>query len=271
LRQEHAHAWLEGVPEAGFIEIHAENYMMAGGPALSLLNRLAERYPISIHGVALSLAGEDRPDCDHLAALKRLIDRSAPAAFSEHLAWSFHDGIYFNDLLPVPYTCTTLSRLIDHVDEVQCALGIPLLLENPATYVAFEVSDWDEAEFLSEISRRSGCGLLLDVNNVVVSAANHRFDAGAYIDRFPIERVGEIHIAGHDVTYDRFSNKILIDSHGSPVADSVWSLLARALECGGPRPILIERDNEIPPIEELFPDVARASDLLAHARRRVPA
>ena len=270
-RQEHAQAWLAGVPEAGFVEIHAENNMMAGGPALSVLDRVAELYPVSIHGVALSLAGEDRPDRDHLDALKRLIDRYSPAAFSEHLAWSFHDGIYLNDLLPVPYTSATLSRLIEHVDEAQCALGLPLLLENPSTYVAFEESDWDEVDFLSEISRRSGCGLLLDVNNVAVSAANHGFDAAAYIDRFPVERVGEIHIAGHDAGYDGLGRRTLIDSHGSPVDQSVWNLLARALERGGARPVLIERDNEIPPIELLYPEMARAADLLARARAEVAA
>jgi uncharacterized protein (UPF0276 family) len=271
LRHEHAQAWLAGVPGAGFVEIHAENYMMAGGPALSLLDRIAERYPVSVHGVALSLAGEDRPDRAHLAALKRLIDRIAPAAFSEHLAWSSHDGIYLNDLLPVPYTAATLSRLVDHIDETQSALGMPLLLENPSTYVAFEESDWDEVDFLSEITRRSGCGLLLDVNNVAVSAANHGFEASAYVDRFPLDRVGEIHIAGHDVKSDGLGRRVLIDGHGSPVDQSVWDLLARVLERGGRRPILIERDNAVPPIEDLYPEIERASRLLAHLRCEVPA
>ncbi len=269
LRHEHASAWLDGKAGAGFApafaEIHAENYMMEGGPALDLLDRIAERYPLSIHGVALSLAGEDALDTGHLAALKRLIERYQPASFSEHLAWSSHAGVYFNDLLPVAYTGETLARVARRIDQAQAALGVRLLLENPSSYLRYDASDWDEVDFLTELARRTGCGLLLDVNNVAVSAHNAGFDAQSYIDRFPLDLVGEIHIAGHDAQWDGAGQTVLIDGHGSPVSQAVWNLLDRVLEHGGPRPVLLERDNNVPPPAELIPELSRAARMVEQA------
>lgn len=267
MRFDHADAWLERSPEVGFAEIHAENFMMAGGPALELLDAVCQHYPVSLHGVALSLGGTDPLDRQHLARLRQLVDRCRPASFSEHLAWSSHDGVYFNDLLPVAYDAPTLRRVADYIDQTQEALGMTLLLENPSTYVEFAASDWDEVDFLEEIARRTGCGLLLDVNNVVVSAANHGFSASYYVHRFPLHRVGEIHIAGHDEQRDAAGVPVLIDNHGSDVAEVTWSLLDRALELAGPRPVLLERDNDVPAIDELRPDLERIAEALARAEK----
>lgn len=265
VRQEHAGAWLAGIPEVGFAEIHAENYMMRGGPALELLSHIASDYALSIHGVALSLGGEDPIDQVHLKRVAELVGRLKPASFSEHLAWSRHDGIYLNDLLPIAYDSTTLARVTSHIHQVQDALKMPLLLENPSTYISFASSTWDEVDFLDELASRTGCGLLLDVNNVAVSAHNHGYSARDYIDRFPIHRVGEIHVAGHHEQSEDDGGTVLIDSHGSPVADNVWQLLDRALTRGGPLPVLLERDNDVPPIKDLHPEIIRIKNALVRA------
>ena len=186
----------ESARAVDFFEIHAENYMGAGGPPHHLLRRIASDYALSVHGVGLSIGGAGPLDRDHLARLKKLIGEVRPAMFSEHLAWSSHDGVYLNDLLPLPYNAATLDCVVWHVDEVQHTLDTRMLLENPSTYVSFAASDMDEAEFLQAVAARTGCGLLLDVNNAYVSSVNHGFDAAAYIDRFPIQFVGEIHLAG---------------------------------------------------------------------------
>jgi uncharacterized protein (UPF0276 family) len=246
-----------------WLEIHAENYMGAGGRPLAQLRALAERFPISVHGVGLSIGGERPLDTDHLARLRHLCDWLDPASFSEHLAWSSHDTGYLNDLLPLPYTAATLARVCTHVDQVQEALGRRMLLENPATYLAFAESDRTEVEFLSEIARRTGCGLLLDVNNVFVSATNQGWDARAYIDAFPLEAVGEIHLGGHDEDRDEQGRPLLIDSHGRPVVGPVWALYAHTLARGGPRPTLIEWDTDVPPLPELMAEAARADALLS--------
>ncbi|MBY0581881.1 MAG: DUF692 domain-containing protein [Sphingomonas sp.] len=265
LRFEHGDAWSQSVPEVGFAEIHAENFMMAGGPALALLDSVAAAYPISLHGVALSLGGSDPLDGEHLARLAALVARIAPASFSEHLAWSSHNGIYFNDLLPVAYDNATLRRVVSHIDKTQEALSMPLLLENPSTYVTHVSDDWEEVEFLTEIARRSGCGLLLDVNNVQVSATNHRISPVDYINRFPLHLVGEIHIAGHEQQEDSLGMPVLIDSHGAPVAESVWRLLDQALAIAGPRPVLLERDNDVPSLSELAFELCRIREALNRA------
>jgi uncharacterized protein len=265
LRPEHAAAWLAGASEVGFAEVHAENYMMAGGPALALLDAVAELYPISLHGVALSLGGAEPLDHEHLQRLKTLVSRVQPASFSEHLAWSSHDGVYYNDLFPIAYDLETLLRVVAHVDQTQAELGMRLLLENPSTYVAFSHSDWDEVDFLTEIARRTGCGLLLDVNNVAVSAHNHGYSAEEYIARFPHHLTGEIHIAGHDAQQDANGDTVLIDGHGSPVAESVWNLLEQALQLGGRRPVLLERDNKVPAFDKLVPELHWIADALASA------
>lgn len=241
-----------------WLEIHAENYMGEGGRPRAQLRHLAERFPISVHGVGLSIGGAAPLDRDHLARLKRLCDWLNPASFSEHLAWSTHDGAFLNDLLPLPYTTATLARVADHVAQVQDALGRRMLLENPSTYLRFAESTWDEVDFLAEIARRTGCGLLLDVNNVHVSATNQQTDALAIIDRFPHHLVGEIHLGGHDADADDHGAPLLIDSHGCAVADPVWALYARTLARGGMKPTLIEWDNDVPDWPVLAAEAARA-------------
>jgi len=252
-----------------WLEIHAENYMGAGGRPLAQLRALAERFPISMHGVGLSIGGERPLDRDHLARLRHLIDWLNPASFSEHLAWSTHDTGFLNDLLPLPYTQATLTRVADHINEVQDALGRQMLLENPSTYLAFAESDMEEVEFLTEIAKRTGCGLLLDVNNVFVSATNQGFDPRAYIDAFPLAHVGEIHLGGHDEEADEHGHPLLIDSHGAPVVDPVWALYAHTIAAAGPRPTLIEWDTDVPPLPELISEAARAAAILQTAK--VPA
>jgi hypothetical protein len=246
----------------GFYEVHAENYMGAGGAPHAMLARLRDTHALSLHGVGLSIGGAGGLDPDHLARLKALVDRYEPQSFSEHLAWSSHGAAWLNDLLPLPYTDETLATVCHHVDRVQDALGRRMLLENPATYVTFAASTWAETDFLSEIVRRTGCGLLLDVNNVFVSATNHRFDARAYLAAFPLHAVGEIHLAGHD-TEELPSGPLLIDSHGRAVADPVWTLYAEVIARTGPLPTLIEWDNEVPAFATLLEEAARAEAILA--------
>jgi uncharacterized protein (UPF0276 family) len=260
-KPQHFAAILEAPGAVRWLEIHAENYMGDGGRPLAQLRHLAERFPISVHGVGLSIGGDGPLDATHLARLKHLCGWLNPASFSEHLAWSTHDGAYFNDLLPLPYTGATLARVTAHVAQVQDALGRRMLLENPSSYLAFAESDWDEVDFLAEIARRTGCGLLLDVNNVHVSAANQQTDAAAIIDRFPLHLVGEIHLGGHDADTDDHGAPLLIDSHGREVADPVWSLYARTIARGGMKPTLIEWDNDVPDWPMLQAEAARAAEL----------
>jgi uncharacterized protein (UPF0276 family) len=245
-----------------WLEVHAENYMGAGGRPLAQLRHLAERFPISVHGVGLSIGGEGPLDTDHLARLRQLHGWLNPASFSEHLAWSTHDGAYLNDLLPLPYTGATLTRVCEHIDQVQSALGRRMLLENPSTYVAFTETSMAEVDFLAEIARRTGCGLLLDVNNVYVSGTNQNYDPVAYLDAFPLHLVGEIHLGGHDEDRDDHGQRLLIDSHGAPVVDPVWALYAHVIACGGPRPTLIEWDNDVPDWPVLQAEALRASRVL---------
>lgn len=254
------------VADAGaveWLEIHAENYMGDGGRPHAQLRHLASRFPISVHGVGLSIGGEARPDPTHLARLAHLCDWLQPASFSEHLAWSTHDGDFLNDLLPLPYTPATLARVADHIDEVQATLGRRMLLENPSTYLAFAESDMDEITFLTELARRTGCGLLLDVNNVFVACTNQATDPMAYVDAFPLDLVGEIHLGGHGEDADDHGAPLLIDNHARAVADPVWALYARVIARGGARPTLIEWDNDVPDWPVLAAEAARASAFLA--------
>ena len=250
----------------GFFEVHAENYMGEGGAAHAMLNALHADHALSIHGVGLSIGGAGALCRDHLARLRRLIDRYQPESFSEHLAWSSHGAEWLNDLLPLPYTGETLATVCTHIDQVQDMLGRRMLLENPATCVTFAASTWSETDFLTEITRRTGCGLLLDVNNVFVSATNHRFDARAYLAAFPLAAVGEIHLAGHD-SEELPSGPLLIDSHGAPVADPVWTLYAEVLARTGPLPTLIEWDNDVPDFATLLAEARPAQSLLAQAAK----
>lgn len=246
----------------GWIEIHAENYMGAGGRPLAQLRHLSERFPLSIHGVGLSIGGEAPLDTEHLARLKHLCDWSQPASFSEHLAWSTHDSHFLNDLLPLPYTEASLARVARHIDQVQDTIGRQMLLENPSSYLAFAESTMSETDFLTEIVRRTGCGLLLDVNNVFVSATNLNYTPQSYIDAFPIDAVGEIHLGGHDEDVDDQGSPLLIDSHGRAVADPVWALLDYTLAKSGPKPLLIEWDTDVPEWPVLAAEIDRAQAAL---------
>ena len=248
-----------------WLEIHAENYMGDGGRPLAQLRHLAERFPISVHGVGLSIGGEGRLDADHLTRLKHLCGWLKPASFSEHLAWSTHDSAFLNDLLPLAYTSETLARVCDHIDEVQATVGCRMLLENPSVYLDFAETEMDEIDFLAEIVTRTGCGLLLDVNNVFVSSTNRQTDPNNYIDRFPHDMVGEIHLGGHDEDIDDHGAPLLIDSHGKPVVDPVWALYARTIATGGPKPTLIEWDNDVPDWPTLQAEAALAHDILVEA------
>lgn len=258
---------LAAAQPVGFFEIHAENYMGAGGPPHAQLGALRECYALSIHGVGLSIGSMQPLDRAHIGRLKSLCDRYAPESFSEHLAWSSHGDVYFNDLLPLPYTEETLARVAEHIDQVQTALGRRMLLENPSTYLRFADSTIPEAEFLDEIARQTGCGLLLDVNNVFVSAKNHGTQPTGYLDSFPLERVGEIHLGGHDEQADDAGAPLLIDAHGSPVADPVWELYADVIARTGPLPTLVEWDNNVPDWATLRAEAVAAQAILDRASR----
>lgn len=265
LKPEHYATILEDQPDVGFFEVHAENYMGDGGPPHRYLAAIAERYPLSLHGVGLSIGAAQPLDRQHLARLKALNERYRPQSFSEHLAWSTHDSAFLNDLLPLPYTPETLERVAAHVDQVQQALGRRMLLENPATYLVFAESSIDEIDFLAGVCARTGCGLLLDVNNVMVSAVNHRLDAYAYVDRFPVEHVGEIHLAGYDEALDGAGERLLIDTHGSRVMDDVFALYHHTLARSGPLPTLVEWDNNVPDFATLLSEARRVDAAIAAA------
>ena len=262
-KPQHYAAIMENTGHVRWLEIHAENYMGDGGRPRAQLRNLSEKFPISVHGVGLSIGGDDPLDEDHLARLKHLLGWLKPASFSEHLAWSTHDCHFFNDLLPLPYTGATLRRICDHIDRLQAVTGTQMLLENPSSYLAFAESTWAEPEFLSEISRRTGCGLLLDVNNVFVSATNLGFSPQGYIDALALEKVGEIHLGGHDADTDDHGAPLLIDSHGADVADPVWALLEYTLDRSGPKPVLVEWDTNVPDWPVLKAEAARAATALS--------
>lgn len=265
LKAEHYRHIIETLPDIGFFEVHAENYMGAGGPPHRYLAAIRERYPLSLHGVGLSI-GADRPlDTDHLRRLKILIDRYKPSLFSEHLAWSTHDAGFLNDLLPVPYTAETLGRVADHIDEVQETLGRQMLLENPSTYLAFSESTYSEVDFIAEVVRRTGCGLLLDVNNVHVSCTNQLWNALDYVNSFPLAHVREIHLAGHATEADDDDRPLLIDTHDRRVDDLVWDLYSHVVSRAGPLPTLIEWDTDLPDWPVLAAEAARAELLMREA------
>ena len=245
-----------------WLEVHAENYMGAGGRPLAQLRHLSDRFPISVHGVGLSIGGEGRLDAEHLARLKHLVGWLNPASFSEHLAWSTHGAQFLDDLLPLPYTDATLARVADHIDEVQEHLGRRMLLENPSSYLAFAESTWSETDFLAELVRLTGCGLLLDVNNVFISATNLGYTPTGYLDAYPLAAVGEIHVGGHDEDEDDHGAALLIDSLGRATADPVWDLLDHALQGTGPAPVLVEWDNDVPEWDVLRAEADRAARAL---------
>ena len=244
-------------PPIAWFEVHSENYFVDGGPALAALDAIRAQYPISLHGVGLSLGSADALDPVHLARLKRLVARIEPAAISEHLSWGRVDGRHLNDLLPLPFTDEALALVCDHVDAVQAALRRPLLVENISAYLRFESDAMAEWDFVASIARRSGCKLLFDVNNVYVNAVNHGFDPRAYLDAIPGDAVAEIHLAGFDA-----SGPCLIDTHGTRVAPPVWALYRATIERFGPKPTLIEWDTDLPALEVLQDEAAIAQSVL---------
>ena len=261
-KHEHLPAILAEGKQRGFFEVHAENYMGAGGPPHRALEAVRRDHPVSLHGVCMSIGGPQALDQEHLARFRRLVDRYQPALVSEHLAWSTHETAYFNDLLPLPYTEATLDRVCDHIDQVQQLIRRPILLENPSTYVSFRESTMSETEFIRRIAKRTGCGLLLDINNVFVSATNHGFSALQYLSEFPLSRVGEIHLAGHAKQTDDEGDLLLIDSHDCPVADPVWKLFETIIRRCGAIPTLIEWDSKVPDWPILKTEAAAAQAIL---------
>ena len=246
LKAEHVEDILSTKANIGFFEVHAENYMGQGGVPHRQLSDIRDNYPLSLHGVGLSIGGEDPLNMAHLQRLSVLNKRYQPGLFSEHLAWSSHDETYLNDLLPVPYDDATLNRVCDHIDQVQEVVGRQMLLENPSTYVAFKQSTMSEIDFIKIIAKRTGCGLLLDVNNIYVSATNHEYSPEDYLNAFPVELVQEVHLAGHAPDEDEAGRPLLIDAHDRKVADVVWVLYERLIAKTGALPTLIEWDDDIP-------------------------
>ncbi|MBY8945688.1 DUF692 domain-containing protein [Pseudomonas sp. SH10-3B] len=265
LKHEHFKEVLDTSPDIGFFEVHAENHMVAGGPFHHYLGLIRERYPLSLHGVGLSIGGEGPLNREHLGRLAALIERYQPHSFSEHLAWSSHGPVFLNDLLPLAYDAATLSRVCEHVDQVQSTLKRPMLLENPSTYLQFQRSTLDETDFISEIIRRTGCGLLLDVNNVYVSCINHQRDPLAYVNALPLRAVGEIHLAGFAEDTDNLGDRLLIDDHGAPIDSAVWQLYEQVLALTGPVATLIERDNQVPTFSVLHAEAQHAERYLSQA------
>ena len=254
-------------PAAGlWFEVHPENYMVAGGPRLAMLEALRAARPLSLHGVGMSLASDAEPDRAHLAALRRLCERFEPMLVSEHLAWSRGEGRYYPDLLPFPRTTEALLRIGRNIARVQDALGREIAIENPSLYVAIDGHEWSESDFLAQLVRRTGCRLLVDVNNVAVSANNLGFGARAYLDALPADAVAEIHLAGHRPDPE-LGPELLIDSHDAPVAEEVWALYDYLVARIGPVPTLIERDGNLPPFGELLAERERAAAILQCPRQ----
>jgi uncharacterized protein (UPF0276 family) len=261
-KHEHLKAILAEGRREGFFEVHAENYMGAGGPPHYALECIRRDFPISVHGVCMSIGGPQPLDRTHLERFRTLLERYEPALVSEHLAWSTHENTYFNDLLPLPYTPATLNRVSDHIDEIQDHIGRTILLENPSTYVVFRESTMTETDFIRELARRTGCGLLLDINNVFVSANNNGFSALGYLSDFPLDHVGELHLAGHSAQVDDEGDVLLIDSHDRPIADAVWRLFEMVIARRGPLPTLVEWDSDIPEWPVLRAEAAVAQKVL---------
>lgn len=258
LRPKHYPEILEGDPPVDWFEVLSENYMIPGGQPLNILDRIAERYPVVMHGVSLSIASTAPLDMDYLAGLKALAGRVRPKWISDHLCWTGVHGVNLHDLLPIPYTEEALDHVAGRVNQVQDFLGRALTLENVSTYVSFAQSQMTEWEFISELTRRTGCWLLFDVNNVYVSAFNHEYDARQFIDGIPADRVVQFHLAGHSdmETY-------VIDTHDAPVIPAVWDLYAYALRRFGPVSTMIERDDHIPPLAELVEELETARGIAA--------
>ena len=261
LRFQHHQSVLETRPAVAWLEVHIENYM-GGGTPLRYLDAIRREYPLSLHGIGLSLGSADGVDPDHLARARTVIERFEPGLVSEHLAWSIVDGIYLADLLPLPLTDEALDVVCRNVDCVQAFLRRPILLENASSYLRFSHSTIPEWDFITAVAKRTGCGILCDVNNIYVSASNHGWDASAYLAALPARSVGEIHLAGHTLRKFDDARTLRIDDHGSRVAPAVWALYAEALARFGPVPTLIEWDTNVPPLDVLLAEAAQAAALL---------
>ncbi|MFL6965877.1 MULTISPECIES: MNIO family bufferin maturase [Pseudomonas] len=267
LKPNHYSDALDCAAEGLWFEVHPENYMVEGGPRLAWLEAIGSQHPLSLHGVSLSLAADCPPDESHLKRFKALVDRVQPALISEHLAWSAWRGQYHPDLLPFPRTVEALQRIASNIQRTQDALGRSIAIENPTHYLSLPGHEFSEIEFLTELSTRTGCGLLLDINNVHISAHNLGFDASKYLDAFPAKAIMEIHLAGHAV--DPGDTQLLIDTHDAPIADDVWLLYQRVIDRIGRRPTLIERDDNIPGFDVLLAERDRAQGLLSIGSRRI--
>lgn len=268
LRSPHYVDVLEHRPNVAWLEVHSENYFGKGGAPRHYLEKIRACYPISLHGVGMSLGSADALDQGHLQQLRALIDFIEPGLVSEHLSWSSFGGQYLNDLLPLPYTQATLDHLVERITQVQEFLGRQVLIENPSSYVEFQSSTYGEADFLAALAQRSGCGILLDVNNVYVSCQNHGWDALQYLQKIPAERVGEIHLAGHTVNYvanlvnHETDIEVLIDTHNQPVCSAVWSLYQNAIRLFGSKPTLIEWDSDLPDLAVLVTEAQQADSIM---------
>ena len=270
LKSEHLLEVIHNKPDLAFFEVHAENYMTAGGNHMRFLDAVAETYPLSIHGVGMSLGSAEGIDCDHLSKFKQVVERYQPWLVSEHLAWSVQGGHYLNDLLPLPLNEATLGVVADNIAKMQDAIGRRILVENPSTYVSFLATDIPEPEYLSRLAERTGCGILLDVNNVYVSAKNNSFNAGEYLAKIPADIVGEIHLAGH-VVKDVDGAEIRIDDHGRAVADDVWLLYEQTVERIGVCPTLVEWDSTVPALSVLVSEAHQAKERMKRSIAAVEA
>jgi len=259
---------LAGKHSMGWFEVHAENYMIDGGPVRDQLEQLRQHFPISCHGVGLSIGSIDPLDQIHLNRIKALVEWLEPVIFSEHLAWSSHGGHFFNDLLPLPYNRSTLRQVVQHIDQIQDNLNRSILLENPSTYLQFHDQEMTESQFLSEVVQQAGCGLLLDINNAYINAVNHNSSARNFINALPLDAVGEIHLAGHFKENDKQGKPLLIDSHNQPVSPQVWTLFEDVIERTGPISTLIEWDDDLPAFEELANEVMKANSRLSESNDR---
>lgn len=265
LKPQHVQQIIREKPPLAFFEIHAENYFVDGGAFHAHLRQICENYPLSIHGVGLSIGGESPLDIAHLKQLKILLERYPLSWFSEHLAWSSHGDIFLNDLLPMPYHAVSLERVCNHIDQVQNHLKLRMLLENPSTYVEFSNSTMTETEFINSVVQRTGCGLLLDVNNVYVSCMNHHRDPVHYIESLHLSAVSEIHLAGFTQESDSLGAPLLIDSHSTMIAQQVWELYQHTIELTGPVATLIERDGDIPSLNTLLGECMQAQSMIEAA------
>jgi uncharacterized protein (UPF0276 family) len=266
LRFQHHQVVVESLPEVAWFEVHTENYM-GGGEPLRYLDAVRRNYPVSLHGVGLSLGSAEELDPAHLQRIRRLIDRVEPGLVSEHLSWSVVGGVYLADLLPLPMTEEALEIVCRHVDQTQGYLNRRILIENPSSYLRFRHSTIPEWEFLTAVAARTGCGILCDVNNIYVSACNHGWDASAYLQALPPHTIGEIHLAGHTLRKLENGQTLRIDDHGSRVMPEVWALYAEALTRLGPLPTLIEWDTNVPPLHVLLEEAAQAAALLERAEK----